>query len=70
MTFGYSDIAAFIIDACVPTPFDENESMTITCKGTHDAMVSVWTNRDMTVATSEFFDDVCGTMVACNVKAG
>jgi len=73
------DIAAFIIGACVPTPFDENESMTITCTGIHDATVSFWTNDDnhecdgnayMTVAVSEFFGDVCATMVSCNVKAG
>jgi len=72
-------IQAFVIGACVPTPFDENESMTITCTGTHDAMVSFWTSDEnhacdgdayMTVPVSEFFGDVCATMVSCNVKAG
>jgi len=72
-------VQAFIIGACVPTPFDETESMTISCTGTHDAMVSFWANDEnhecdgnayMTVAVSEFFGDVCATMVSCNVKAG
>jgi len=71
------DIAAFIVDACVPT--DEHESIMISCTGIHDAMVSFFANDEdhecsgtatETATVSEAFEDICGRMVACDVKAG
>jgi len=71
------DIAAIIINECQPV--DDSESIMITCTSTHDAMVSFFTNdhehecigsATATQTSSEFFNDHCSAMVACNVIAG
>lgn len=71
------DIVAFIIDAC--QAMGDSESIKITCTNTNDAMVNFFTNDNETecsgtatgtMTVSEYFGDMCGEMVACNVEAG
>merc|ERR1719295_1986938 len=71
------DTVALIIDAC--QAMGDSESIKITCTNTNDAMVNFFTNDNETecsgtatgtMTVSEYFGDMCGEMVACNVQAG